>query len=173
MRRFILRYLPICVGWLVPTLFAQLGHAQDWVRYGVFGAGTGLQGGDPGTGSVGWTRARTRIFSGVDLRADQASADGIGFYGFTEIERRLTLGGEVRYQRWLTSTIVLHAAILGTVYPESMLGLGTGARFGFPIGKVLTLFLEPAIAAFPVGSDLPKKSVIFWGSLNGGVGFAL
>ncbi|HMA95740.1 MAG TPA: hypothetical protein VKP30_23785 [Polyangiaceae bacterium] len=157
----------------MPTLSAQIGFAQDWVRNGVVGVGTGLQGGDPGTGSVGWARARTRIFSGLDLRPDESSADGMGFYGFVEIERRLTLGGEVRYQRWLTSTIVMHAAVLGTVYPESMLGLGTGARFGFPIGKALTLFLEPAIAAFPVGSDLPEKSVIFWGSLNGGVGVAL
>lgn len=140
---------------------------------GVFAAGTGLQGGDPGTGQVAWTRARTRVLAGVDLRNDESQSDGVGFYGFAEIERRASFGAEVRYQRWWTSTISFHAAILGTIVPESMVGAGVGARLGFPIGNKLTLFLEPGFAAFPIGSDLPGKSVLLWGTLLGGIGVAL
>jgi hypothetical protein len=152
---------------------ANPAHAEGWLINGVFAVGTGLQGGDPGTGRVAWTRARTRLLAGVDLRNDEAQSDGFGVYGFTEIERRATFGGEARYQRWLTSTIGLHAAILGTVTPESMVGAGVGARLGFPIGKKVTLFLEPGFAAFPLGSDLPGKSVLLWGTLLGGIGVAL
>jgi hypothetical protein len=140
---------------------------------GVFAVGTGLQGGDPGNGSVAWTRARTRVLSGVDLRNDEARSDGMGFYGFVEIERRASFGGELRYQRWWTSTISFHAGILGIAVPDTMLGLGVGARIGFPIGKKATLFLEPGFAAFPIGSDLPGSSVIVWGTLAGGIGVAL
>lgn len=140
---------------------------------GVFALGTGLQGGDPGTGQVAWMRARTRVLAGVDFRSDVAQSDGFGIYGFSEIERRASFGGEVRYQRFWTSTIGFHVAILGTVTPESMLGAGVGARFGFPIGKRATLFLEPGFAAFPLGSDLPGNSVLVWATLAGGIGFAL
>jgi hypothetical protein len=147
--------------------------AQDWIMNGVFAVGTGLQGGDPGNGSVAWTRARTRVLAGVDLRDDEWHSNGFGVYGFAEIERRASFGGEIRYQRWWTPTISFHASILGIVVPDSMVGLGVGARFGFPIGKKATLFLEPGFAVFPVGSDLPGNSVIVWGTLAGGIGVAL
>lgn len=140
---------------------------------GVFAVGTGLQGGDPGTGTVAWSRARTRVLAGLDLRADESDSNGLGFYGFAEIERRASFGGEVRYERWWTSTIAFHGSIIGIVAPESLVGLGVGARFGFPIGKKVTLFLEPGFAAFPIGSDLPGNSVIVWGTLAGGIGVAL
>ena len=152
---------------------ANGGDHEGWLMNGVFAVGTGLQGGDPGTGSVAWARARTRLMAGVDLRSDEARSDGIGFYGFAEIERRASFGAEVRYERWWTSTIAFHAAILGTIVPESMVGGGVGARFGFPIANKLTLFLEPGFAVFPFGSDLPANSIILWGTLIGGVGVAL
>jgi hypothetical protein len=158
----------LCVMSFVPR-----ASAEGWLANGVFAVGTGLQGGDPGTGSVSWVRARTRLLAGIDLRNDEAQSDGFGLYGFAEIERRATFGGEVRYERWWTSTIAFHASILGTVTPESMVGLGVGARFGFPIAKKATLFLEPGFAAFPIGSDLPGKSVLLWGTLLGGIGVAL
>jgi hypothetical protein len=152
---------------------ARPARAEGWMMTGVFALGTGLQGGDPGTGQVAWMRARTRVLAGLDLRNDEFQSDGFGIYGFSEIERRASFGGEVRYQRFWTSTVGFHAAILGTVTPESMVGLGVGARFGFPLGKRATLFLEPGFAAFPLGSDLPGNNVIVWGTLAGGIGFAL
>jgi hypothetical protein len=140
---------------------------------GVFAVGTGFQGGDPGTGRVEWERARTRVLGGIDLRNDEYKSDGIGFYGFAEVERRASFGGEIRYERWWTSTIGFHAAVVGIAFPETLLGLGVGSRFGFPIGKQVTLFLEPGFSAFPIGSDLPKGSVLLWGTLLGGIGVAL
>jgi hypothetical protein len=153
--------------------YSLSAHAEGWQTNGVFALGTGLQGGDPGTGTVAWSRARTRLMAGVDLRDDEALTDGIGFYGFAEIERRATFGGEVRYERWWTPTIGFHISLIGVVAPETMVGPGVGARFGFPIGKKVTLFLEPGFAVFPFGSDLPKGNVVLWGILNGGIGVAL
>ena len=158
---------------LMAILFTHAAKAEGWETNGVFALGTGFQGGDPGTGTVAWMRARTRIMAGVDLRNDEFQTDGIGFYGFAEIERRATFGAEARYERWLTPTIGFHVSILGILTPATMVGPGVGARFGFPIGKRVTLFLEPGFAVFPVGSDLPEGNVILWGTLNGGVGVAL
>jgi hypothetical protein len=146
---------------------------EGWQMTGVFALGSGLQGGDVGTGHMSFTRARLRVLAGVDLRTDESKSDGLGIYGFTEIEHRASFGGEVRYERWWTSTIECHAMILGTVTPETMIGAGVGARFGFPLGKRTSLFLEPGFAAFPLGSDLPEKSVLVWGTLLGGVSLAL
>ena len=153
--------------------YSLSAHAEGWQTNGVFALGTGLQGGDPGTGTVAWNRARTRVMAGVDLRDDEALTDGMGFYGFAEIERRATFGGEVRYERWWTPTIGFHVSLIGVIAPETMVGPGVGARFGFPIGKKVTLFLEPGFAVFPFGSDLPKGNVVLWAILNGGVGVAL
>ncbi len=158
---------------LLVTLHSHNSNAEGWQTNGVFALGTGFQGGDPGTGSVAWMRARTRIMAGVDLRSDEFLTDGIGFYGFAEIERRATFGAEARYERWLTPTIGFHVSVLGVIAPETMVGPGVGLRLGFPIGKHVSLFLEPGFAVFPVGSDLPGGNILLWGMFNGGIGVAL
>jgi hypothetical protein len=158
---------------LATSLVTQTAKAEGWDTNGVFALGTGVQGGDPGTGTVAWARARTRVIAGVDLRSDEAMTDGFGVYGFAEVERRATFGAEARYERWLTPTIGVHVGFLGTIAPQTMFGPGVGARLGLPIGKKATLFLEPGFAVFPVGSDLPKGNVILWGTLSGGIGVAL
>jgi hypothetical protein len=152
---------------------AGTSRAEGWLTNGVFALGSGLQGGDPGSGSVQWARARTRVMAGVDLRSDEFMTDGFGFYSFAEIERRATWGAEVRYERWWTPTIGFHVSAIGVIVPNTMVGPAVGARFGFPIGKKATLFLEPGFAVFPVGTDLPQGNVILWAMLNGGIGVAL
>lgn len=156
----------------IATLSAN-AHAEGWLMNGVFALGSGLQGGDPGSGNVQWARARTRLMAGVDLRNDESMSDGVGFYSFAEIERRATWGGEVRYERWWTPTIGFHISVIGIAVPETMVGPAAGARFGFPIGKKLTFFIEPGFAVFPIGSDLPQGNVILWAMFNGGIGVAL
>jgi hypothetical protein len=155
------------------VLNSDEARAEGWLMDGVFAVGTGLQGGDPGNGSVAWRRARTRVFSGIDLRYDESKANGMGFYGFSEIEQQPSLGFEIRYQHWWTPTISFHGGFLGVLFPETLIGMGVGARLGFPIGKKATLFLEPGFAAFPIGSDLPENNVVLWGTLSGGIGVAL
>lgn len=156
----------------VATLSSSV-RAEGWLMNGVFALGSGLQGGDPGSGSVQWERARTRVMAGVDLRNDEFMSDGIGFYSFAEIERRATWGAEVRYERWWTPTIGFHISAMGIVLPETMAGPAVGARLGFPIGKKLTFFIEPGFAVFPIGTDLPQGNVILWAMFNGGIGVAL
>jgi len=148
-------------------------RAEGWMTNGVFALGTGLQGGDPGSGGVQWARARTRIIAGVDLRSDEFLTDGLGVYSFAEIERTATWGAEVRYERWWTPTVGFHLSAIGVIVPESMVGPAVGARFGRPLGKKATVFLEPGFAVFPIGSDRPGGNVILWAMLNGGVGVAL
>ncbi len=164
--------------WATVALFGGLTvsgrcRAEGLQRTGVAAIGTGFQGGDVGNGAVGWMRARTRFMGGVDLRNDESLTDSMGFYGFVELERRTTLGAEVRYQHWWTPTVGFHVGGIGVITPESMFGISAGARFGLPLGKRATLFLEPAFAAFPVGTDLPTNSVVVWGILNGGIGVTL
>jgi hypothetical protein len=100
-------------------------------------------------------------------------SDGMGFYGFAEVERRATIGAEFRYERWLSTTVGFHVGLLGVIAPKTMVGPGVGARFGFPIGKTATLFLEPGFAVFPLGSDIPGSSILLWGTLAGGIGVQL
>ena len=171
-RSLLLRWLSF-VFLSAMTALPRGAKAEGWLTNGVLALGTGLQGGDPGTGTVAWSRARTRVLAGVALRSDESLTDGMGFYGFAEIERRATLGAEARYERWWTPTIGFHVSLMGIIAPETLFGPGVGARFGFPIGKKLTLFLEPGFAVFPVGSDLPHGNVVLWGTLSGGIGVAL
>ncbi len=152
--------------WVIPSRSAQ---AEQWESDGSASLGSGLQGGDPGTGTVAYARARMRLLAGVDLRYDETTSEGYGFYLAAELERRATFGGELRYQRWLSRTIGLHGAVLGVIAPETMVGLGVGARFGIPLARHVTLFWEPGFAVFPVGSDLPDQSVLVWFTLAGGV----
>jgi hypothetical protein len=169
----ILKRQSALISAIIVLSMASPALAEGWLTNGVFALGTGLEGGDPGSGSVVWTRARTRVMAGVDLRNDEAMADGVGFYGFSEIERHASFGAEARYERWWTPTIGFHVSAIGVLVPETMVGPGVGARFGFPIGHKVTFFLEPGFAAFPLGSDLPHDSVILWATLNGGIGVSL
>lgn len=111
--------------------------------------------------------------AGVDLRDDESLSAGWGFYSFAEIERRATWGAEVRYGYWWTPTVGFHIGMIGVIAPYTMVGPSAGARFGFPIGKKLTFFLEPGLAVFPVGSDIPGNNIIIWGIFNGGIGVEL
>lgn len=172
MSRFFCKVSAIWVGFalLVTTiLWVAPSRAEQWLTDGTVAVGSGLQGGDPGSGKVEWTRARARLLAGVDLRYDEDTSEGYGFYGFAELEKRATFGAEIRYQRWISRTIGLHAAVLGTIAPETMVGLGVGGRLGIPIGKSLILFGEPGFAVFPLGTDLPENNVLLWFTLIGGV----
>ena len=56
---------------------AKLGaHAEDngYLIDGDFGLGSGLEGGDSGSGKLGWRRARLRITTGIDLRDDESES---------------------------------------------------------------------------------------------------
>lgn len=140
---------------------------------GTTGLGTGLEGGDPGGGSIEWHRARTRIFAGFDMRSDEAWQDSMGFRAFAEIEQRGGVGLEVRYERWMSRGVggfVFGSAVLA---PETLVGGGFGATFVIPFGKRAGFSIEPAFSAMPLGSDVPDGSVILLGSLALGLRLGL
>ena len=140
---------------------------------GQAGVGTGLEGGDPGLGHIGWRMARLRIVGGLDMRTDENHSDGFGVRAFAEIQQRGGIGGEVRYERWISPRFGAFAGLIGTVAPETLFGGGFGARFSIPIGSRAGIFLEPAFYALPVGSDLPKDTVLLWGLFTVGIDVGL
>ncbi len=143
--------------------------AQQHLIDGEFGVGTGLEGGDARGDGVEWKRARLRILAGVDLRVDETAGEGWGFRGFVELEQRATLGDEVRYLRWFSPSVGGYVGAIGTMTPETLAGVGVGARFLIPLGSKTSIFLEPSFNALPLGSDVPGDSVLVWALFNAGL----
>jgi hypothetical protein len=137
------------------------------------GVASGIEGGDAGTSRIGWQRARFRINGGVDLRDEEDALQGFGFRAAVELERRASLGGEVRYSRWLGRAFGGYAGISGVVAPETLLGGTAGCTLLLPLGPRGGLFLEPSLSVFPLGSDLPENSLLIWGLLTLGVNVRL
>ena len=147
--------------------------AEGYLVDGDFGVGSGLEGGDSGTGKLAWRRARLRIHTGVDLRTDESEADALGFRAFAEIEKRATLGGEVRYERWISHNVGAFAGVTGVVTPETLFGGDVGVTFVIPFGKRVGLYLEPQFAVLPVGSDLPSSGPLIWLLFSAGIKLGL
>ena len=154
-------------------LVPSLARAEGWMLDGTTGLTTGLEGGDPGSGDLAWRRARTRIFAGFDMRSDEAEKDSLGFRGFAEIEKRASVGAEVRYERWMSRGVGGFVLASAVIAPETMVGAGFGATFIIPFGKRAGFSIEPAFTAYPLGSDLPDGTVILLGSLSLGLRLGL
>lgn len=152
----------------VITLAAP-ARAEGWLTDAHAGAAVGVEGGDPGTGDLAWRRARTRIIAGFQVRSDEHSAEGIGGRAFVEIEQRAALGGELRYSRWITPALGVHAGLIGTIAPETLFGGTVGAQLMIPLGKRAGVFIEPSLSALPLGSDLPEDNVLIWVLVSGGI----
>ncbi len=159
---------------LVAAMFlASPARAEGYLFNGDYGIGSGLEGEDSGTGKLGWRRARLHITTGVDLRDDESQADALGFRAFAELEKRATLGGEVRYERWLSHNVGAYAGVIGVVTPESWFGGSVGADVVIPFGKRAGLFLEPSFSVLPVGSDLPSSGPLVWLLFSAGIKLGL
>ncbi|HSU41619.1 MAG TPA: hypothetical protein VLJ38_18705 [Polyangiaceae bacterium] len=155
------------------SLLARPAHAEGYMYETYFGIGSGLEGGDAGTGTLGWQRARLRLSGGLDLRDAEDPVQGFGFRGAVELEKRGSIGGELRYSRWLGRGFGGFIGVTGTVAPETLLGGVAGATLVIPLGKRMGLFIEPSLSAFPLGSDLPGDSVLIWGLLTVGINVRL
>jgi len=164
----------VSISALVGAMFlAMPAHAEGYLLDGNFGIGSGLEGGDTGTGQFGWRRARLRITTGMDFRSDESQAESWGFRAFAEIEKRATLGGEARYERWLSHNVGAYGGVIGVVTPESLFGLTTGMDLVIPFGKRAGLFIEPSFSVLPVGSDLPSSGPLLWLLLSAGLKLGL
>lgn len=158
----------------LPTLICAMllalpARAEGYQYAGFLSVGSGLEGSDAGTGTMSWQRARLRLSAGVDMRSDEDNVQGLGIRGVFELEKRGSIGAEVRYSRWLGRAFGAYAGVCGTFAPETLVGATVGATLLLPLGKRGGLFLEPSFAALPLGSDLADNSVLFWGLLSVGV----
>lgn len=159
---------------LVCAIFlAKTAHAEGYLVDGDFGIGSGLEGGDTGTGKFGWRKARLHITTGIDLRDDESEADALGFRAFAEIEKRATLGGEARYERWISHTVGAYGGLIGVITPNTLFGGTVGADVVIPLGKRAGLFLEPSFSVLPVGSDLPSSGPLIWFLFSAGIKLGL
>jgi hypothetical protein len=154
-------------------LITRTSVAQSWAMQGHAGVGTGLEGGSAGSDGVSWQRARTRAVVGLDLTPDEAAYQAFGFRGFVELERSTSVGASVHYARWVAPSFGLFVGLTGVIAPSTLFGGEAGATFLIPLGKKVRIFIEPEIAALPIGSDLPKDSVIIWALLSAGLRFDL
>jgi hypothetical protein len=150
----------------------QKAHAEELLMDGYFGIGSGLEGGDPGTG-LEWRRARLRVQGGLSLRSDEDEAQALGFRAFVEVEKRASVGAEVRYERWMGRNFGVWLGLTGTIAPETLFGGGFGATAVIPFGKRVGLFIEPSFQALPLGSDRANGSVLIWALVSAGVRFGL
>ena len=165
-------WLALAAGALASFAMTHEAKAEELLMDGNFGLGTGLEGGDPGTG-IEWRRARLRVLGGVDLRSDEGPADALGLRAFVEVEKRASVGAEVRYERWMARNFGVWAGLTGTVAPETLFGGGFGCTAIIPLGKKVGLFIEPSFFALPLGSDTPQDGILIWGLLSAGVRFGL
>mgnify|MGYP001408296973 CR=1 FL=1 len=140
---------------------------------GELGVGTGLEGGDDGSGKLAWRRARTRVSAGFELRSDEEADQGYHFRAFAELEKRGGVGGEARFALWPSQKLGLFAGATAVITPETLVGAGVGARFLIPLGKRAGVVVEPAFYALPLGSDLPGDSPVYWALLSAGVRLGL
>lgn len=150
-------------------LGAPAAGAQTWGLHGLAGATTGVEGGNAADQGVAYRRARTRVMVGGDAVADEAAYPAFGVRGFVEVEQRVTVGIGAQFTRWATPAVGLYVGPRAVLAPETLLGAAGGATFLLPLGRQLFLFAEPEVAAMPLGSDVPRGSVVVWGLLSLGV----
>ena len=152
---------------------AKSARAESWLLDAEAGAATGLEGGDPGSGSLEWQRARTRVLAGLEMRFDETEDEGTAFRVFAEIEKRGSVGAEARYVRWVTPAVGVYAGALGTFTPKTLIGGGVGVRALVPLGEQTSVFIEPSFNALPLGNDRPDGTVVMWALLSAGVRLGL
>jgi hypothetical protein len=132
------------------------------------GVGGGLEAGDPGTGKTTFHRARTRIFVGVDTLLSDSRVERLGLVAFADIEPHTGLGASVRWIHFLGKHAVGFVGLTGALAPHTLFGGEAGMKFVLGGGDV-KFFLEPSIAALPLGTDLPSDKVLLWGLVGLGV----
>ncbi len=147
--------------------FVKVASAQV-VAAAELGVGSGLEAGDPGTGKTTFHRARTRIFVAADTLLSDSRVERLGLMAFADIEPHTGLGGSLRYQHFLGKHAVAFVGLTGALAPHTLFGGEAGLKFVLG-GSDLKFFVEPSIAALPLGTDLPTDRVLLWGLVGLGI----
>jgi hypothetical protein len=154
-------------------LLASPARAEGWTYEGSLGIGSGLEGSSAETDSFHWQRGRFRLLAGLDLRSDEDEDQGLGMRAFAEIEKRGSLGAELRYSQWIGRGFGAYGGLTGTIAPETLIGGTVGCTAVIPLGNRVGLFIEPGLSALPFGGDLAGDSVLIWGLLTVGINVRL
>jgi hypothetical protein len=136
----------------------------------VVSAASGVEGADPGLGTLQWQRQRILLRLGAEWSASNTFQESFGVYGLIELERSGSFGAELVYRRSLNKLLSAHAGMIAILRPESLYGASGGFTGAFDISDALSVFIDLSATAFPFGSDRPTASaVVIWMSGSAGV----
>lgn len=154
---------------LFALLVARSAAAQRLVTGGGIGIGSGLQRSDLLVDKL-FQRARTRIIAPFDFRNDEDMSQGLGLVLLFEAVPKVSVGVEARYIRWLGKVVSGFVGVPAVIAPKSLVGVDIGVDLNFPLGKAgISLFVEPSVAAMPLGTDLPGDHVLLWVLVSAGI----
>jgi hypothetical protein len=147
---------------------AREATAQSWVSDVQVGLSTGLEGSDTGVGPA-WQRARSRIVVGWDLGNSEYSNEAYGVRAFIELERNVSVGGELGYVRWFMPNLSFFFGGVAVLAPETLIGGTVAGTYVLPMGKHFGIPIWASISALPFGSDRGNDGVVVWTLLGVGV----
>src|SRR5688572_10273955 len=120
------------VAALLVALFPARASAQTWVSDVQVGVSTGFEGSDTGLGPQ-WQRARGRIVVGFDLGNSEHGSEAYGARAFIELERTVSVGGELGYVRWFTPELNFFFGGVAVLAPETLFGGVVAATYVLPM----------------------------------------
>jgi hypothetical protein len=156
------------VAALLVALFPARASAQTWVSDVQVGVSTGFEGSDTGLGPQ-WQRARGRIVVGFDLGNSEHGSEAYGARAFIELERTVSVGGELGYVRWFTPELNFFFGGVAVLAPETLFGGVVAATYVLPMGDKFGIPIWASINALPFGSDRGADGVVVWTLLGVGV----
>jgi hypothetical protein len=156
------------IGALLIALFPARASAQTWVSDVQLGVATGFEGSDTGLGPQ-WQRARGRIVVGFDLGNSEHGSEAYGARAFVELERTVSVGGELGYVRWFTPDLNFFFGGVAVLAPETLVGGVVAATYVLPMGEKFGIPIWASINALPFGSDRGADGVVVWTLLGVGV----
>lgn len=149
--------------------FAPTALAQRLMAGAGVGMGTGFERSDVSE-ERSLRIARTRLTLPLDFRVDEDPNQGIAVVGLFEIAPRASFGADLRYVRWMGSSVVGFVGLTGVLAPQTLFGVDFGVDFYLPKRPSgLSLFIEPSFTALPLGGDLPDDHVLLWALVAIGV----
>jgi hypothetical protein len=158
------------LAWLLlaSALAPARASAQTWVSDVQLGISTGFEGSDTGLGPQ-WQRARGRIVVGFDLGNSEHGSEAYGARAFVELERTVSVGGELGYVRWFTPELNFFFGGVAVLAPETLFGGVVAATYVLPMGEKFGIPIWASINALPFGSDRGADGVVVWTLLGVGV----
>ena len=150
-------------AFVATTCAALPATAQEYLPAASAATSSGLEG-----AGRGFQRARTRVRLALELRIDERPLDALVFAALADLEPRAAFGAELRYMRSIGSTVAVSAGAIAYFVPGTLVGPCAGLEVRVPLSKKTQLVIGTEFAVFPLGGDLPERSVIWQAFAQGG-----